>query len=74
MINVAHGMSSFVPTNQLVGEGETGHETPLLKPENSGERTREEYPLNTREGDQPHPKRLKSALTFYLFVKGSLAY
>ncbi|KAH3660013.1 hypothetical protein OGAPHI_007218 [Ogataea philodendri] len=40
------GVQSFVSADQLVGEGQTWHQTSLLKPEDRSERTREENTLN----------------------------
>jgi len=43
---------AFVAGDELVGEGETGHETTLLEPEDGGKGTGEEDTLDGSEGDE----------------------
>lgn len=45
-------VQTLVTRDQLVGEGQTRHETTLLQPEDGGERAREEDTLNSSEGNQ----------------------
>jgi len=45
-------MHSFVMTNEFVGEGEAGHQTALLQPEDRSKGTREEDILHSGEGDE----------------------
>ena len=44
-------MQPLVAADELVGEGETGHEAALLHPEDGGERPGEEDALHARVGD-----------------------
>ena len=46
------GVHTLVTADQFVGEGETGHETTLLQPEDGSERSREEDALDGGEGNQ----------------------
>ena len=46
------GVESLVARDELVGEGETGHESSLLEPEDRSEGSREEDSLDGGEGDQ----------------------
>ena len=46
------GVKTLVSRDELVGEGESGHETSLLEPEDRGEGSREEDSLDGRKGDQ----------------------
>ena len=43
---------TLVTTNQLVGEGKTGHESTFLQPEDGSERSREEDTLDGGEGNK----------------------
>lgn len=45
-------VETLVTRDELVGEGESRHETTLLEPEDGGEGTREEDTLNSGEGDE----------------------
>ena len=45
-------MHPFVASDELVGEGETGHETALLEPEDTGKAAGEEDTLDGGEGDE----------------------
>ena len=46
------GVHTLVTADQLVGEGETGHETTLLQPEDGSKRSREEDTFDGSEGDK----------------------
>jgi hypothetical protein len=46
------GVQTLVTRDELVGEGQSRHETALLQPEDGGESTAEEDTLNGSEGDQ----------------------
>lgn len=46
------GVHALVTGDELVGEGEAGHETALLEPEDGGESTGEEDTLDGCEGDE----------------------
>ena len=46
------GVQAFVARDELVGEGEAGHETALLEPEDGGERATEENTFYGGEGDE----------------------
>jgi len=46
------GVHSFVAGYELIGEGETGHETALLEPEDGSERSGEEDTLDGGESDE----------------------
>ena len=46
------GVETLVAGDELVGEGETGHETALLEPEDGGESTAEEDTLDGSKGDE----------------------
>ena len=45
------GVQALVPRDQLVAEGETGHQATLLQPEDGGETTGKEDSLNGSKGD-----------------------
>nr|GFD42242.1 hypothetical protein [Tanacetum cinerariifolium] len=45
-------MQSFVARNQLVREGQAGHQAALLEPENRAERAREKDAFHGRKGDE----------------------
>ena len=45
------GVEALVAADELVAEGEAGHEAALLQPEDGGERAGEEDALDGREGD-----------------------
>lgn len=45
-------MKTLVTGDQLVGEGETRHQTTLLQPEDGSESTAEEDALNGSEGNK----------------------
>ena len=45
-------MHAFITADELVGEGESGHEATLLEPEDRGKRSREEDTLDGGEGDE----------------------
>ena len=45
-------METFISRDELVGEGESGHETSLLEPEDGGERSREEDTLDSGESNE----------------------
>ena len=45
-------MKALVAGDELVGEGQPGHQATLLQPENSAETSREEDALNARERHQ----------------------
>lgn len=45
-------VETLVTRDELVGEGETGHQTTLLEPEDGGEGAREEDTLDSSEGNQ----------------------
>ena len=45
-------MKALVAGDELVGEGQPGHQATLLQPENSAETSREEDALNARESHQ----------------------
>lgn len=47
------GVQALVPRDELVGEGESGHQRALLEPEDGAEGAREEDALHCGEGDQP---------------------
>lgn len=49
-------VETLVTRDQLVGEGQTGHQTTLLQPEDRGERAREEDTLNSGEGHETRSK------------------
>ena len=46
-------MQALVPGDELVGEGETGHQAALLEPEDGAERAGEEDALDGGIGDEP---------------------
>ena len=46
------GVDAFVTGDELVGEGETRHETTLLEPEDGGEGAREEDTFDSSEGNE----------------------
>lgn len=46
-------MHALVAGNEFVGEGEAGHETALLEPEDGGEGAAEEYAFDSGEGNEP---------------------
>ena len=46
------GVQAFVAGDELVGEGEAGHEAALLEPENGGERAAEENAFYGGEGNE----------------------
>jgi hypothetical protein len=46
------GVQALVPRDQLVGEGQSGHQGAFLEPEDGAEGPREEDALNSSEGDQ----------------------
>ena len=46
------GVHSFITTDQLITESETGHKSTLFNPEDGTERPREKYSLNRRKCDQ----------------------
>jgi len=46
------GVETFITRDQLVGEGEAGHEATLLEPVDGAERTGEEDALNAGKGDE----------------------
>jgi len=46
------GVKTLIPRDELIGEGETGHETSLLEPEDRGERAGEEDSFDGGEGDE----------------------
>jgi len=50
------GVQPFVTGDEFVGEGETGHETTLLEPEDGGKSTREEDALDSGESDETFRK------------------
>ena len=50
------GVHTLVAADQFVGEGETGHETTLLQPEDGSERSREEDTLDCGEGNKAFTK------------------
>ena len=45
-------MHALIAGDELVREGQTGHETALLEPEDGGKRTAEEDTLDGSEGDE----------------------
>ena len=50
------GVHTLITADELVGEGETGHQTTLLQPEDGREGTGEEDTLDGGEGDQTFAK------------------
>merc|ERR1719509_668076 len=46
-------VKSFISGDQLIGEGESGHQTSLLQPENGSKTSTEEDPLHRRKGNKP---------------------
>ena len=52
---------SLVPTDELVGEGESWHQSSLLQPEDGTETSREEDSLDTSEGNYPLGKTVVGA-------------
>ena len=46
------GVHAFVAGDELVGEGETGHETAFFEPEDGGEGAAEEDSFDGGEGDE----------------------
>ena len=47
------GVQPLVPGDEFVGEGQSGHESALLQPEDGRERAGEEDPLDACVGDHP---------------------
>lgn len=47
------GVHALVAGDELVGEGETGHEAAFLEPEDGGEGAAEEDAFDGGEGDEP---------------------
>jgi len=50
-------VQALITANQFVGECQTGHESPLLEPENTAKRTGEENALDRRKGNESLGKR-----------------
>lgn len=50
------GVHTLITRDELVGEGQTRHETTFLEPEDGGESAREEDTLDCCEGDEPGGK------------------
>ena len=46
------GVQALIPRDELIGEGESGHERAFLEPEDGAEGAREEDALYGSEGDQ----------------------
>ena len=46
------GVHAFIAGDELVGEGESGHEAAFLEPEDGGERAAEEDAFDRGEGDE----------------------
>ena len=52
------GVEAFVSGDQLVAEGEAGHQATLLEPEDGGERAREEDTLDGGKGNKTFSERV----------------
>ena len=50
-------VQALITADQFVGEGQTGHESPLLEPENAAKRSGEEDSLHRRKGNESLGKR-----------------
>lgn len=54
-------MCPFIPADQFIRECQSGHETPLLQPEDGGEGAREEDAFDTCERDQADSEGLSQS-------------
>lgn len=52
-------MEAFIAGDQLVGEGQAGHELPLLEPENGTEGSAEKDTFDGTESHQSHGERIR---------------